>query len=110
MPPKPELPAAETGSLRDALASSAAPLPPEIRQALAKLPPNVDRRTGADLVRYHFFPVSYRTLEAWPLPTRRVNGKAIISTVRLFEVAFAKLAAAPIIMSGRKATSDQRVI
>ena len=58
-------------------------------------------RTGAELVSKYLFPVSFRSLEAWPLPTRHVKGKAIISTTTLFEIAYAKLTAAPITMGGR---------
>lgn len=77
-------------------------LPPYLVEVLASQPANVDRRSGARLISQHFFPVSHRTLEAWPLPTRRVNGKAITPTVRLFEHAFAVLSAAPIVMAGRR--------
>ena len=85
----------------------AAALPPSLVERLVELPINVDRRTGAELVSKYLFPVSFRSLEAWPLPTRHVNGKAIISTTTLFEIAYAKLTAAPIIMGGRRAPSDQ---
>jgi hypothetical protein len=87
------------------------PLPPELVRILESLPPNVDRRTGADLLSRHLFPVSHRTLEAWPLPTRRVNGKAVVPTVELFRIAHAMLAASPVIMGGRHrgaATEEQR--
>jgi hypothetical protein len=69
------------------------------------VPPRVDRKTGADLVTRHFFPISPRTLEAWPLTWRLVNGKAVCETAELFEVAQAKLDAAPICrtFSGRRA-------
>lgn len=82
--------------------STAALLPPDLVQLLADLPNNVDRRTGAALVTKHLFPVSHRTLEAWPLPTRNVNGKAILATSTLFEHAFTMLQAAPIIVGGRR--------
>jgi hypothetical protein len=83
-------------------------LPSDILAVLAQQPENVDRRTGADLVTRHFFPVSYRTVEAWPLPTRRVNGKAIVPTAKLFELAYSKLVAAPVIMGGRRAPQEHR--
>jgi hypothetical protein len=82
--------------------SAAAVLPPSLLELLADLPINVDRRTGAKLVTKHLFPVSHRSLEAWPLPTRHVNGKAILATVTLFEHAYAKLQAAPVILGGRR--------
>ena len=65
------------------------------------LPVRVDRRTAADLVSHHFFPVSHRTVEAWPLVVRHVNGKATVETADLFAYAQAKLDAAPPIRGGR---------
>jgi len=70
---------------------------------LSKLPARVDRATAAALVTRYFFSVSPRTLEAWPLATRRVNGKAHIETAELLAVARARFDAAPRVMSGRRA-------
>jgi hypothetical protein len=92
-------------SLRETLVAGAADLPPDLWEIVARQPPNVDRRTGATLITRHLFPVSHRSLEAWPLPTRRVNGRAIIPT--LFEIAYAKLAAAPTIMGGSRNEAQQ---
>lgn len=69
---------------------------------LSALPVRVDRRTGAKLVRRWFFPVSPRTVEAWPLRVRRVNGKATIETTELFALAQSKLDCSPVIRGGRK--------
>ena len=66
------------------------------------LPPRVDRRTGADLVTRLLFPVSHRTLEAWPLTTQHVNGKAVIPTAELLAHAQALLDAAPTVRGGRR--------
>jgi hypothetical protein len=90
------------------LLTAAATLPSVLQEVVAQHPPNVDRRTGAGLVTRHIFPVSHRSLEAWPLPTRHVNGKALIPTVVLFEVAYAKLTAAPVIMGGRRTRADRQ--
>lgn len=72
----------------------------------SSLPPNVparvDRRAGAELITQHMFPVSSRSLEAWPLTWRHVNGKAVVETSELFAVAQAKLDAAPPIRGGRR--------
>jgi hypothetical protein len=65
------------------------------------LPVRVDRRTAADLVTRLFFPVSHRTVEAWPLTVRHVNGKATLETAELLAYAQAKLDAAPPIKGGR---------
>jgi hypothetical protein len=94
--------------LRKALNAETPLLPPHLQEILATAPLNVDRRTGAFLVTRHLFPVSHRSLEAWSLPTRRVNGKAIIPTAKLLEMAYAKLSAAPIIMGGRKSDAEQQ--
>ncbi len=88
-------------SKRD-LTSGVVELPDFIVELLSTQPQNVDRRAGAELITAHLFPVSRRTLEAWPLPTRHVNGKAIIPTQKLFEVAYAKFMAAPVLMGGRR--------
>jgi hypothetical protein len=39
------------------------------------------------------------------VPTRRVNGRALIPTATLFEVAYTEFADAPIVMGGRRTTS-----
>jgi hypothetical protein len=89
--------------------SHASALPPDLQEIVAELPPNVDRRTGAALITQHMFPVSHRSLEAWPLPTRHVNGRAVIPTDVLFEVAYARFAAAPVVMGGRRASAVHHV-
>jgi hypothetical protein len=80
-------------------------LPLDLKEIVADLPPNVDRRIGAALITKHMFPVSHRSLEAWPLPTRHVNGRAVVPTDVLFEVAYARFAAAPVVMGGRRASA-----
>ncbi len=69
---------------------------------LAVLPIRVDRQTGAALLARYFFPCSPRTLEAWPIRWRRVNGRALIETAELFALARAKLDEAPAIQGGRR--------
>jgi hypothetical protein len=75
-------------------------LPPEIIKLLADLPVNVDRKVGAAVVTHNFFKISPRSLERWPLPWRRVNGRANTPTVELVREAHARLTAAPEIMGG----------
>jgi hypothetical protein len=82
-------------------------LPSHLREVLATSPVNVDRRVGAELVTRHFFPVSHRSLEVWPLPVRHVNGRAIIPTAALFEIAYSKLSAAPVVMGGRRCALER---
>jgi hypothetical protein len=80
-------------------------LPSDLVDLLATLPARVDRRTGADLVTKVFFPTSHRTLERWPLPWQRVNGRAVTRTAALFREAHARLTAAPEIMGGGTRTN-----
>lgn len=72
------------------------------KTAPTPLPVRVDRRTAAELVTRHYFPVSPRTVEAWPLTIRHVNGKATVETAELFAFAQSKLDAAPAIRGGRR--------
>ena len=55
------------------------------------LPKFADKETAAAIVTHHFFPISPRTLERWPLTVRRPN-KAVVYEVReLMEIAEVKL-------------------
>ena len=74
---------------------------------LSALPRRVTRRMGAELVSRHFFPVSHRSLEVWPLTWRHVNGYSVCETAELFAVARAKLEAAPPTRSGRRPASTE---
>jgi hypothetical protein len=60
----------------------------------ATVPRRVDRPTGAKLVSLHYFPVTARVLENWPLNWWILNGKAVCETEALFAVAQAKLESA----------------
>ena len=71
------------------------------------LPARVDRRTAAELVTKRYFRVSPRSLEAWPIAWRRVNGKAHCDVPELFAVAQAKLDAAPPVRGGRRAVGQE---
>jgi hypothetical protein len=66
------------------------------------LPRNVDRRSGADIVTRHFFPINSRTLERWPLTWRMVNGRGVCETSELLALAQEKLDAAPALTSVRR--------
>jgi hypothetical protein len=68
---------------------------------LATLPRRVNRRDGADLVTRLYFPVSHRTLEAWPLGWRHVGGYAVCETADLLAEAERRFNAAPVIRGGR---------
>jgi hypothetical protein len=66
------------------------------------LPVRVPRDQAAELVTRHFFKISRRTLERWPLTWRRINGRAHCEVSELLDVAGRMLAAAPPVMSGRR--------
>lgn len=74
-----------------------------------RLPRYADRPTLARIHQHYFGPQSPRTLEAWPLAWRRVNGRAV-SEVRAFLIeAQRRFDAAPVVMGGRRATVGHRV-
>lgn len=68
-----------------------------------ELPAYVDRPYGAELITKFYFPISPRTLERWPLETRRVNGRVVVSTRALLAEADQRFNAAPVIKSGARA-------
>jgi hypothetical protein len=41
------------------------------------LPQYADKPTAAAIITHHFFPISPRTLERWPLTVRRPNKAAV---------------------------------
>lgn len=72
-------------------------LPPDLIQAISALPPRVTRKRAAvELAKVLGIEVSHRSLEVWPVPVQRVNGKALLSTVAVFERALSMLEAAPV--------------
>jgi hypothetical protein len=74
---------------------------------LAPYPVRMDRRQGAAFVTKHYFPVSPRSLEKWPLTWLHVNAKALAATAEFAAVAEAKLAAAIPIRGGKRAAELQ---
>jgi hypothetical protein len=76
---------------------------------LATLPANLDKRGAAQLITKHFFPVSYRSLERWPLTWRQVNGRSITPTKDLLAEAQRRFDAAPVIRGGRRAVEDRPI-
>jgi hypothetical protein len=77
-------------------------LPDELKAVLDGLPAFVDRRQAAQLISRYLFKVEHRSLEAWPLPVRRINGRAQISTPVVFKMAYEKVTGAPVILGGRR--------
>ncbi len=75
---------------------------PDLTTTAANLPPRIARRDAAPVLYAVLgFPVSPRTLESWPVPTRLVNGKATFDTAELLAFARSKLDAVPAIQGGR---------
>ena len=50
-------------------------------------PSSTDRRTAAAIVTAELFPVSYRSIERWPIPVRRVNGRALVNVSEVIDFA-----------------------
>lgn len=46
-------------------------------------PSTTDRRTAAAIVSAEVFPVSFRSIERWPIPVRRVNGRAVVNVAEV---------------------------
>lgn len=69
------------------------------------IPPRVTRRDAATLLyRELGFPVSPRTLEAWPVSIVRIGGKATLDTAELLAHARGIIARAPVQRGGRTRT------
>jgi len=69
------------------------------------LPPRVTRRDAATLLyRELGFPVSPRTLEAWPVSIVRIGGKATLDTAELLAHARGIIARSPVQRGGRNRT------
>lgn len=54
---------------------------------MSEVPRFIDRRTAAALVSARLFPVSNRTIERWPLATRRIHGRALLDREEVFAYA-----------------------
>jgi hypothetical protein len=78
--------------------------PQPVGALLANLPTRVPRDAAAALVTQHFFRVSKRSLERWPVSVRLLNGRAHVETAELFAVAQRMCDQAPPIRGGRWAT------
>jgi len=58
------------------------------------LPQYADKATAAAIITHHFFPISPRALERWPLTVRRPNKATIYEVGELMQYAEAKLQSA----------------
>jgi hypothetical protein len=83
-------------------------LPSSLLEIISKLPPKLPRkRISEELLQNLGIVVSPRTLERWPLSVQIVCGKAIAPTVQAFEIGYAKLLEAPVILSGQRNPKSQ---
>lgn len=55
------------------------------------LPQYADKATTAAIITHHYFPISPRTLERWPLTVRRPNKAAIFEVAEAMAHAEQKL-------------------
>ena len=62
-----------------------------------------DRHQLAEIRHRYFGPLSARSLEVWPLPWRRVNGRAVTDVRTFLAEAERRFNAAHIVMGGRRA-------
>ena len=72
--------------------------PPLEEEEQRRIPEYCDRRSGARLIKDHYgIDVSPRTMERWPIPSQRVNGRRTMKTRHLFAYVDALISAAPVI-------------
>jgi len=55
------------------------------------LPRFADKATAAAIVTHHYFPISPRTLERWPLTVRRPNKAVVYEVAELMAMAEERL-------------------
>ena len=84
-------------------------LPAELLEVIRTLPPRLTRKDASAVLERHIgIKSSPRSLEAWPIRGQIICGKFMGSTVEWFVVAYEKVSAAPLIMSGRRAVGRQQ--
>ena len=64
-------------------------------------PKYADRKTLAKIISFERFPVSYRTLQTWPLIARRPNRAVVYDVNEALEYAQSKLDLAPCYKQGK---------
>jgi hypothetical protein len=74
---------------------------------LSKLPVRVSRKRAAELITEHFFEISPRSLERWPIAWLQLNGRAHGETAEFFAIAKSKLADATPVMGGHGRRTDR---
>ncbi|MCK8788279.1 hypothetical protein M0638_28410 [Roseomonas sp. NAR14] len=71
--------------------------------SLDQLPEYMTREQAARVITEHFFPISDRTLEKWPLRGRRVSGKLMLLTADVIAEARRRMEEAPLVQTGKPA-------
>jgi hypothetical protein len=66
-----------------------------------------DRHQLAEIHHRYFGPLSARSLEVWPLPWRRVNGRAVTDVRAFLAEAERRFNDAPVVMGGRRSPSQK---
>jgi hypothetical protein len=85
-----------------------ADLVPLFEQVMSELPAYPDKRTAADVCRRRVHPISHRTLERAPIPTRLLNGRACFSAREFTEYIFRRLLDSPAVRGGRRSGSGRQ--
>jgi hypothetical protein len=87
-------------------------LPPDLtplfRRVIQELPAFPDRKTAADVWTANVHKWDYRTLEALPLTTRRLNGRACFSAKEFVEFGFRRLVESAAKCGGRRAATEHQ--
>ena len=82
-------------------------VPPEFallfEQVMSELPAFPDRRKFAAVWEDKVNTISYRTIEAWHLATRRLNGRCCYGRREIVEYGFRRLLGPAVVMAGRRA-------
>jgi hypothetical protein len=85
-------------------------VPPEFaslfEQVMSELPALPDRRKFAAVWGDRVNTISYRTIEAWPLATRRLNGRCCYDRREIVEYGFRRLLEPAVVMGGQRVTRN----
>lgn len=73
----------------------------------SELPVRQTRKRAAEFLRRYYFETSHRTLERAPIRWALLNGQAHCLTADLIQWADDVVAAAPMVMGGRRPTTEQ---
>jgi hypothetical protein len=97
-------------SLDEFAVSAPLPLEPDPDLVVQSVGRYQHRRVLKRVHGQYYGDISHRTLEAWPLAWRRVNGRAVCDVREFLAEAQRRFDAAPVVMGGRRATRDTDLI